>query len=175
MKLTIDQIPCDLDPSQRIALDYDAQDLADVRSGNEGHALRLRLPATRTNDRIFGFAAEPYTGQRFNAAQHTAVLSDGEAKLLQGSVRLLSAAYDSDKLTVGEFKDLCNSLIPKPKEEENDEIVYGLDGLAKIFGVSKNQAYRMKRSGKYKEAIKQEGQVIITNKKKALELFGNRK
>ena len=73
MKLTIDQIPCDLDPSQRIALDYDAQDLADVRSGNEGHALRLRLPATRTNDRIFGFAAEPYTGQRFNAAQHTAV------------------------------------------------------------------------------------------------------
>lgn len=54
MKLTIDQIPCDLDPSQRIALDYDAQDLADVRSGNKGHALRLRLPATRTNDRIFG-------------------------------------------------------------------------------------------------------------------------
>ena len=69
MKLTIDQIPCDLDPSQRIALDYDAQDLADVRSGNKGHALRLRLPATRTNARIFGFAAEPYTGQRFNAAQ----------------------------------------------------------------------------------------------------------
>ena len=67
-----------------------------MRSGNEGHALRLRLPATRANDRIFGFAAEPYTGQRFNAAQHTAVLSDGEAKLLQGSVRLLSAAYDSD-------------------------------------------------------------------------------
>ena len=30
MKLTIDQIPCDLDPSQRIALDYDAQDLAGV-------------------------------------------------------------------------------------------------------------------------------------------------
>ena len=39
MKLTIDQIPCDLDPSQRIALDYDAQDLADVRSGNKGHCL----------------------------------------------------------------------------------------------------------------------------------------
>lgn len=79
------------------------------------------------------------------------------------------------KLTVGEFKDLCNSLIPKPKEEENDEIVYGLDGLAKIFGVSKNQAYRMKRSGKFNEAIRQEGQVIITYRKKALELFGKRK
>ena len=77
MKLTIDQIPCDLDPSQRIALDYDAQDLADVRSGNKGHALRLRLPATRTNDRIFGFAAEPYTGQRFNGrfAHHTGMHS----------------------------------------------------------------------------------------------------
>ena len=74
-------------------------------------------------------------------------------------------------LTVGELKDLCNSLIPKPKEEENDEIVYGLVGLSKIFGVSKNQAYRMKWSCKYKEAINQEGQVIITNKKKALELF----
>jgi hypothetical protein len=48
MKLTIDQIPCDLDPSQRIALDYDAQDLADVRSGNKGHALRLRLPGPTT-------------------------------------------------------------------------------------------------------------------------------
>lgn len=79
------------------------------------------------------------------------------------------------KLTVGEFKDLCNSLIPKPKEEENDEIVYGLDGLAKIFGVSKNQAYRMKRSGKFNEAIRQEGQVIITYRKKALELFGKSK
>ncbi len=79
------------------------------------------------------------------------------------------------KLTVGEFKDLCNSLIPKPKEEENDEIVYGLDGLAKIFGVSKNQAYRMKRSGKFDEAIRQEGQVIITYRKKALELFGKSK
>ena len=87
MKLTIDQIPCDLDPSQRIALDYDAQDLADVRSGNEGHALRLRLPATRTNDRIFGFAAEPYTGQRFNAAQHTAVLRPNCCKAPSGCSR----------------------------------------------------------------------------------------
>lgn len=41
-------------------------------------------------------------------------------------------------LTVGEFKDLCNSLIPKPKEEENDEIVYGLDGLAKILVYQKS-------------------------------------
>ena len=29
-------------------------------------------------------------------------------------------------LTLGEFKDLCNSLIPKPKEEENYEIEYHL-------------------------------------------------
>lgn len=42
-------------------------------------------------------------------------------------------------LTVGEFKDLCNSLIPKPKEEENDEIVYGLDGLAKIGSMNKSE------------------------------------
>lgn len=79
------------------------------------------------------------------------------------------------KLTVGEFKNLCSSLLPKSKEAEDDEIVYGLEGIAKIFGVSKNQAYRMKKSGKLDGAIKQEGQVIITYKKKALELFGNRK
>ena len=48
MKLTIDQIPCDLDPSQRIALDYDAQDLADVRSGNEG--CRQPGPTTAFSD-----------------------------------------------------------------------------------------------------------------------------
>ena len=36
MKLTIDQIPCDLDPSQRIALDYDAQDLA-------GHHIKAHM------------------------------------------------------------------------------------------------------------------------------------
>ena len=66
-----------------------------MRSGNKGHALRLRLPATRTNDRIFGFAAEPSRASA-SMPRSTAVLSDGEAKLLQGSVRLLSAAYDSD-------------------------------------------------------------------------------
>lgn len=79
------------------------------------------------------------------------------------------------KLTVGEFRDLCSELIDQNLIQENDdEIVFGLEGIAKIFGVSKNQAYRMKRSGKLDGAIKQEGQVIITYKKKALELFGKR-
>ncbi len=76
------------------------------------------------------------------------------------------------KLTVGEFRELCNSMIPQPQKVQDDEIVYGLEGIAKIFGVSKNQAYRMKKSGRLDGAIKQEGQVIITYKKKALELFG---
>ena len=41
------------------------------------------------------------------------------------------------KLTVGEFKDLCNSLIPKPKEEENDEIVSIKDFLEKDTSLDK--------------------------------------
>lgn len=97
MKLTIDQKTCDLAPSQTIALDYDASDLSDVRSGSKGRTLKLRLPATPANDSIFGFAADLHPGTRFNAAQHTAILSEEGATLLKGSVRLLSAAYDSGK------------------------------------------------------------------------------
>lgn len=97
MKLTIDQKTCDLAPSQTIALDFDASDLSDVRSGSKGHSLKLRLPATPANDLIFGFAADLHTGTHFNATSHTAILSEEGATLLKGCVGLLSAAYDSGK------------------------------------------------------------------------------
>ena len=57
----------------------------------------------------------PYTGQRFNAAQHTAVLSDGEAKLLQGSVRLLSAASVS-------YTHLTTEEVPQPPSVPEQKI-----------------------------------------------------
>lgn len=50
--------------------------------------------------------------------------------------------------------------------------VYGLKGIAELFHCSYTEAYRIKRSGKIKKAIKQDGRKIITDAKKALELFG---
>lgn len=97
MKLIIDRKVCDLDPSQSIQLDYHADSLSDVRSEHTGRATQLRLPSTPTNDLIFGFAADPHTGNWFNASVHTATLSEQEAVILQGSVRLLSSERDSEE------------------------------------------------------------------------------
>ena len=48
---------------------------------------------------------------------------------------------------------------------------YGLKGLAKIFGCSLSKASDMKASGILKDAIIQNGQIIIIDREKAIELF----
>lgn len=48
----------------------------------------------------------------------------------------------------------------------------GLKGIAELFHCSYTEVYRIKRSGKIDKAIKQNGRKIITDAKKALELFG---
>ncbi|MDV2442561.1 hypothetical protein CMV00_01945 [Elizabethkingia anophelis] len=72
------------------------------------------------------------------------------------------------QLTVEQFMELQNI----KKEEVKYE--YGLKGIAKIFGCSSAQAYRIKSSGKIDEAIIQKGHIIIINKEKALQLFGEK-
>ncbi len=67
-------------------------------------------------------------------------------------------------LTVGEFLKLVNI-----KEEK--KYVYGLKGLAKLLGCSRTQAYRIKKSGVIDKSIIQEGNLIIIDKEKALELL----
>lgn len=76
------------------------------------------------------------------------------------------------QLTVGEFTELLQSVTPtiiKQKEAE-DNLVYGIDGIADIFNCSKSQAQSIKNSGRIDGAITQIGRKIVVDKAKALEL-----
>ena len=71
------------------------------------------------------------------------------------------------QLTVEEFLEISKRINTEKKYE------YGLKGLAKILGCSLSKASEIKSSGILKEAIIQNGQIIIIDKEKALQLFGN--
>jgi hypothetical protein len=77
------------------------------------------------------------------------------------------------QLTVGELLDILQSERPVQKLEKTPEkrIVYGLKGIAEIFGCSTSTAQRIKNSGKLKKAITQVGRKIIVDADLALELF----
>ncbi|SDE00691.1 DUF3853 family protein [Riemerella columbipharyngis] len=87
------------------------------------------------------------------------------------------------QLTVNEFIDIVNSSTSKANNSQlemelklsEEKFVYGLDGLAKLLGCSKTTAYKHKKSGLFDPAIRQNGRIIITDKKKALELFDKNK
>ncbi len=72
------------------------------------------------------------------------------------------------QLTVEEFLEISKDLISERKYE------YGLKGLAKILGCSISKASEIKSSGLLDEAIIQNGNIIIIDKEKALELFGKK-
>ena len=64
-------------------------------------------------------------------------------------------------------------LLTQPKQEEHN--VYGIAGIAQIFGCSIPTASRIKKSGIISEAITQVGRKIVVNADKALELAGKHK
>lgn len=70
------------------------------------------------------------------------------------------------KLTVEEFLAVSKNINSEKKYE------YGLKGLAKILGCSVSKASEVKSSGILDNAIIQNGNIIIIDKEKALELFG---
>jgi len=74
---------------------------------------------------------------------------------------------DHDKkisdLTVEEFISL-NRIIEKKYE-------YGIKGIAKIFGCSRDKAQKIKNSGDIDGAIYQNKNTIVVDVNKALELF----
>ena len=69
------------------------------------------------------------------------------------------------QLTVEEFLDLQKNNIPEKKYE------YGLKGLAKMLGCSRSKAAELKSSGILDDAIIQNGNLIIIDKEKAMELM----
>lgn len=70
-------------------------------------------------------------------------------------------------LTVKEFLEISKNLNSENMYE------YGLKGLAKILGCSVSKASKIKSSGILNEAIIQKGNIIIIDKKKAIELFAS--
>ena len=70
-------------------------------------------------------------------------------------------------LTVEEFLEVSKNFASGDKYE------YGLKGLAKILGCSISKASKIKSSGILDEAIIQKGNIIIIDKKKAMELFAS--
>ncbi|HBV17505.1 DUF3853 family protein [Epilithonimonas ginsengisoli] len=72
------------------------------------------------------------------------------------------------QLTVEEFLQVSKNIGYEKKYE------YGLKGLAKILGCSVSKASEVKSSGLLDKAITQNGNIIIIDKEKALELFGKK-
>lgn len=71
-------------------------------------------------------------------------------------------------LTVEEFLEISKKINFESKYE------YGLKGLAKILGCSVSKASEIKSSGILDEAIIQNGNIIIIDKEKALQLFAKK-
>jgi len=76
------------------------------------------------------------------------------------------------KLTVGELIEVINQVTPKPEVKSDErKLVYGLRGIAELFGCSTSTAQRIKNSGKIKKAITQVGRKIVVNSELALNLY----
>jgi hypothetical protein len=78
-------------------------------------------------------------------------------------------------ITVGELTDIIKSLIPtgivKEEKPKDKWLVYGMKGLAGLFGCSTVTAWEIKKSGVIDKAISQMGRTIVVDAEKALELM----
>ena len=63
---------------------------------------------------------------------------------------------------------------PQPVTDAERKYVYGILGIAKLFGCSLPTANRIKKSGKIDKAITQIGRKIIVDVELALELAGKK-
>ena len=63
---------------------------------------------------------------------------------------------------------------PQPVTDTERKYVYGILGIAKLFGCSLPTANRIKKSGKIDKAITQIGRKIIVNVELTLELAGKK-
>ena len=63
---------------------------------------------------------------------------------------------------------------PQPVTDTSRKYVYGIPGIARLFGCSLPTANRIKKSGKIDRAITQIGRKIIVDAELALELAGKK-
>lgn len=71
-------------------------------------------------------------------------------------------------LTVGQFSELVRQLIGTAAPQK---YVYGLQGLADLFGVSLSSAKRIKSSGILRRAIHQQGRTTVVDADLAMRLW----
>lgn len=79
-------------------------------------------------------------------------------------------------LTVGQLQEvlgLSSEQKPQPVSDKPIEYVYGLDGICKLFKVSKQTAQKYKDTI-ISDAVIQQGRKIIVDVEKAMELFQKR-
>lgn len=62
----------------------------------------------------------------------------------------------------------------QPAADKDKKYVYGIGGIARLFGCSMPTANRIKKSGKIDRAITQIGRKIIVDAEMALELAGHK-
>lgn len=80
------------------------------------------------------------------------------------------------QLTVGEFLELQEQMKPKVEiKHPEKKYVYGLSGIAEIFGCSRVTANSIKQSGKIDKAITQIGRKIVVDAELALSLVARKK
>ena len=77
-------------------------------------------------------------------------------------------------MTGREFLELfgvVKNMKPITEDYSKKELVYGLDGLAKLLNCGKTKAQQVKNSGVIDDAVIQSGKKLIIDKNKALELL----
>ena len=82
-------------------------------------------------------------------------------------------------MTAGQLAAFLNGQNRTPAQatqgtEQPRRYVYGLKGIMKLFGVSNVTAQRYKR-GLIREAVSQNGRIIVVDADKALQLFKEKK
>lgn len=78
-------------------------------------------------------------------------------------------------MTREDLQSLIQSTMSAQRDVTTPTYVHGLDGLAKLLGVSKRHAQRIKSTGCLDKAISQRGRTIIVNTRMAIQLFDSTK
>ena len=80
-------------------------------------------------------------------------------------------------LTVSQLMELIENTMKATRTEPEKEkrLVYGIAGIASVFGCSIATANRIKKSGVIKDAIMQDKRLIIVDADRAVELWKEHK
>lgn len=91
VELWIDGHRCDVGDMPVLPIDFDIEKLSKVEGLRNGRTIHLTLPATLSNDAVFGSSKDIYATARFNSEHHAAELKSDGMIVFKGTVYLCSA------------------------------------------------------------------------------------